>query len=99
MTTKPAISCVALLGLLSTGCSRHLSNENLHQVHDDMSIKEVESILGPPTTWDDHVQIPRQTTVKVTRYDYIQDGKTVELIFYDGKLVGGAGAITGTFAN
>lgn len=96
MTTRSFAPCLATLGLLATGCSRQLNNTNLRQVHDDMSIKEVESVLGPPTRVDSSVTIPRETTVPVTHYYYDQDGKTVELIFYGDKLAGG-GAITGTF--
>ena len=96
MITKHIAPCLATAALLATGCSRHLNNANLSQVHDDMSIKEVESVLGPPTRSNSDVTIPRETRVPVTHYYYDQDGKTVELIFYGDKLAGG-GAITGTF--
>ncbi len=101
MMLKPAIPyCMTFALLAATGCSRHLSNANLNQVHDNMTIKEVESILGPPTRYDSHVELPQQATVKVTHYFYEQDGKTVELVFYGDNLAignGGKAAITGTF--
>lgn len=97
MTTKYIAPCLATAALLATGCSRHLSNSNLRQIHTDMSVKEVESIMGPPTRVDSHVELPREIEVPVTHYYYDQDGKTVELVFYGDKLATGGNAISGTF--
>ena len=99
MIAKAAIPCLMMFSLLGLGCSRHLSNSNLKEVHDEMSTKEVESILGPPTRSDSHVEITRPETTPVTHYYYDQDGKTVELIFYGDKLMSGSDAIHGTFEN
>jgi hypothetical protein len=103
MIMKHILPYFMIVSLLGAGaCSRHLTQTNLNQVKRDMSIKEVESILGPPTRVDSHVELPQQVAVPVTHYYYDQDGKTVELIFYGDKLASGnAGnaAITGSFGN
>src|SRR5215213_9215403 len=54
-----------------------------------VSPKEVESILGPPMRVETH-KLPLETQKKevdVVRYYYEQDGQTVELHFFDNKLI------------
>jgi hypothetical protein len=80
--------------ILLTGCARHLTDANLACVKMDMSPKEVESILGPPTRQESG-EIPLQEdakTLPLQRYYYDQEGKTVEIHFVDGKLVAWEGS-------
>lgn len=75
---------------VSAGCGQRLSDSNLDQVVPDMSKKEVESILGQPTSIKTH-ELTLQTQMKTltaTRYYYDQQGQKVELIFVADKLVG-----------
>jgi hypothetical protein len=54
-----------------------------------VSPKEVESILGPPMRIESH-RLPLETQKKevdVVRYYYEQDGQTLELHFFDNKLI------------
>jgi hypothetical protein len=90
--------CCSLAGLC--GCKPEISQSNIDAVNTrfeklektgkkSLSPKEVESILGPP----DHVEnatIELETQKKevgLTRYYYKQDGKTIELHFFDNKLI------------
>jgi hypothetical protein len=79
---------------LMPGCKRKLTDANLSCVKMDMSPKEVESILGQPTTQETR-EMPLQAdakTLPVQRYIYKQDGKTVVIHFVDGKLIGQEGS-------
>jgi hypothetical protein len=91
----PSIAAAALVACLALpGCTRKLSNANLDCVKDDMSPKEVESILGEPTRRETR-EMPLQTEVKtlpVLRYVYEQNGKTVTVHFVDGKMIGVEGS-------
>ena len=54
-----------------------------------VSPKEVESILGQPKRVETH-KLPLETQKKevdVVRYYYEQDGETIELHFFDNKLI------------
>lgn len=54
-----------------------------------VSPKEVESILGQPQRVESH-KLPLETQkkeVEVVRYYYEQDGQTIELHFFDNKLI------------
>ena len=90
--------CLSLTGLC--GCKPEISQSNIDAVNirfeklektgkKALSPKEVESILGPP----DHIEnatIELETQKKevgLTRYYYTQDGKTIELHFFDNKLI------------
>jgi hypothetical protein len=88
-----AAALFACCGLLP-GCQRKLTDANLSCVKEDMSPKEVESILGPPTE-----QVTKEMdlqsdvkTLPVQRYVYVQNGKTVVIHFVDGKLIGQEGS-------
>jgi hypothetical protein len=83
------IACVLL-----PACHRNLKDANLKCIKMDMSPKEVESILGPPTRQETR-EMPLQEDVKtlpVQRYIYEQNGKTVVIHFVDGKLIGQDGS-------
>jgi hypothetical protein len=88
---------VTLLGLAA--CGQRITNANLSNVKSDMSTKEVESILGPPTRMDAPPELKSQEvkTLPVTRYVYEQNGQTVELLFVGDRLA--TGGVKGTFGN
>ncbi len=76
------IGVVALLGL-GGGCSgKRISKANVNEVTEGMSKKQVESILGPPTSIDNKDFI----VMKKTTYVYRQGNDTVTLVFKDDKL-------------
>jgi len=76
------LSAVAVL-VLGAGCSgKRISKENVDQVSEGMSKKQVESILGPPTSIDNKDFI----VMKKTTYVYRQGNDTVTLVFKDDKL-------------
>ena len=82
---------IAVLVMLAfTACGKRVTDSNLDCVKPDMSAKEVESILGQPTSIKTH-ELTLQTQMKTLpaqRYYYEQNGKTVELIFVNDKLIG-----------
>lgn len=80
--------------LVLPGCKRKLSDANLSCVRLEMRPKEVESILGQPTSIE-HFEMPLQADVKTLdgqRYVYEQNGKKVVLHFVDDKLIGQEGS-------
>ncbi len=87
------LACVTLL----VGCERQIKDVNLSAVKSDMSSKEVESILGPPTRIEVPAELKTQElkTMKVTRYIYEQNGKKVELLFFGDRLA--TGGVNGKF--
>ena len=90
----PSFAILALTAcLVFPACKRKITDANLSCVKMDMSPKEVESILGPPTQQETR-EMPLQADVKtlpVLRYVYQQNGKTVTIHFVDGKLIGQEG--------
>ena len=87
MTTmfRTASQLVLLLVLVFVldGCSsKRITKANVDQVAEGMSKKQVESILGPPTslTTDDFV------IMKKTTYVYRQGKDTVTIVFKDDKV-------------
>lgn len=85
--------------LALAACGPRLTNDNLRVVDEQrmkleqtgkgLSPKEVESILGQPTS-SETARLPLETQkkeVQVVRYIYKQDGDTVELHFVDNKLI------------
>ena len=91
-TAAMAIACS-----LAVGCERHIKDANLAAVKADMSTKEVESVLGPPTRVESPAELKPQEvkTMKVTRYIYEQNGKKVELLFVEDHLA--SGGVNGSF--
>ena len=90
---QPVVVAAFFACALFSACQRNLTDANLNCVKMDMSPKEVESILGPPSRQESG-EIPLQTDVKilpVQRYFYEQNGKTVVIHFVDGKLIGEEG--------
>ena len=72
-----------LMLVLMLGCSgRRITKANVDEVTEGMSKKQVESILGPPTslTTEDFV------IMKKTTYVYRQGKDTVTIVFKDDKV-------------
>jgi len=86
---------LAALGLATMpACGKRVTDQNLSQVRIDMSKKEVESILGQPTS-SHTTELPLVTqrkTLPATRYVYEQDGRKVVLHFVDDKFVKAEGS-------
>ena len=78
--------------MLLGACERKITNANLRVIKPDMTTKEVESILGPPTRIE---AAPERVshevkTQPVTRYVYEQNGEKVELTFVGDRLGSGS---------
>ena len=72
-----------LLLVLAMSCSgKRITRANVDQVAEGMSKKQVESILGPPTSIDNKDFI----VMKKTTYFYRQGKDTVTVVFKDDKL-------------
>jgi outer membrane protein assembly factor BamE (lipoprotein component of BamABCDE complex) len=78
------VSCLLAIALALSGCnsSKKLTKANVDQVAEGMAKKQVESILGPPTTIDtkDFVLLKR------TVYIYNQGKESVTVVFKDDKV-------------
>ena len=96
--TPAMLFVVSLLGM--PACKPEISQSNIDAVNSrfeklekagrkTLSPKEVESILGQPDRIENHtLELETQKKeVPITRYYYDQDGKTLELHFYDNKLI------------
>src|SRR5437016_9759275 len=74
---------LAMVLVLQPGCSdKRITKANVDEVTDGMSKKQVESILGPPTSIDSKDFV----VTKTTTYVYRQGKDTVTLVFKDDKL-------------
>ena len=75
-----------MLVLLITFCvscsSKRITKENVDQVTEGMSKKQVESILGPPTSLDNKDFV----IMKKTTYIYRQGKDTITIVFKDDKV-------------
>jgi outer membrane protein assembly factor BamE (lipoprotein component of BamABCDE complex) len=72
-----------LLIALSVSCSsKRITKENVDQITEGMSKKQVESILGPPTSLDNKDFV----ILKKTTYVYRQGKDTVTITFKDDKV-------------
>ena len=72
---------LVLLVMLSLSCSgKRITKANVDQVAEGMSKKQVESILGPPTS------LRTEVTTKMTTYVYRQGKDTVTILFKDDKV-------------
>jgi len=70
-----------LLAFVVSGCnSKTLTKANVNEVVEGMSKKQVESILGPPTT------TTAETKEKKTTYIYAQGKESVTVVFKDDKV-------------
>ncbi|CAN5742120.1 hypothetical protein BH20VER1_BH20VER1_15310 [soil metagenome] len=74
--------CLAICALL-LGCQpKRLRKANVDQVQEGMAKKQVESILGLPTSIE---TMQRDLSTKTT-YVYVQDEDRVTIVFWDDKL-------------
>jgi outer membrane protein assembly factor BamE (lipoprotein component of BamABCDE complex) len=78
------VTVVAICALALAGCnpSKRLRKANVDEVTEGMSKKQVESILGPPTTVDTKDFV----LLKKTVYVYAQGKDSVTVIFKDDKV-------------
>lgn len=94
----PASLLFSLPLLAFAGCGPTVTNQNIAAVDEQfdaleksgkaLSIKEVESILGPPTRVETFpIEMRTVKELPGVRYYYTQNGKTVELHFIDNKLI------------
>jgi outer membrane protein assembly factor BamE (lipoprotein component of BamABCDE complex) len=70
------------LALAACNSSKTLTKANVNEVVDGMSKKQVESILGPPTTIDTKDFV----LLKKTTYIYAQGKESVTVVFKDDKV-------------
>ena len=74
---------LAVVLCLQAGCSdKRITKANVDEVTEGMSKKQVESILGPPTSIDTKDFV----VTKTTTYVYRQGKDTVTIVFKDDKL-------------
>jgi outer membrane protein assembly factor BamE (lipoprotein component of BamABCDE complex) len=74
---------LVLLLVLGVSCSgKRITRANVDQVTDGMSKKQVESILGPPTSLNNEDFV----IMKKTTYIYRQGKDTVTIVFKDDKV-------------
>ena len=80
----PFLSIVITVALALTACNsaRRLKKANVDQVVEGMSKKQVESILGLPTSIDNKDFV----VMKKTTYVYQQGKDTVTIVFKDDKM-------------
>ncbi|MFL6527128.1 MAG: outer membrane protein assembly factor BamE [Chthoniobacterales bacterium] len=72
-----------ILAICFTGCfDKHIRKANVDEVTEGMSKKQVESILGPPTSVDSKDWVISKKTI----YLYKQGKDSVTLTFKDDKL-------------
>ena len=72
---------LVLFVALSLSCSgKRITKANVDQVTEGMSKKQVESILGPPTS------LRTEATTKMTTYVYRQGKDTITILFKDDKV-------------
>jgi outer membrane protein assembly factor BamE (lipoprotein component of BamABCDE complex) len=75
---------VLMLVLMLDGCiGKRITKANVDQVTEGMSKKQVESILGLPTS----SKTEEPATLKRTTYVYRQGKDTVTIVFQDDKLL------------
>jgi len=78
-----SVCVVAALAFALSSCnSKTLTKANVNEVVDGMSKKQVESILGPPTTIDTKDFV----LLKKTTYIYSQGKESVTVVFKDDKV-------------
>jgi len=82
----PKVAALLMAGftlLLATSCSdKRITKANVNEVTEGMSKKQVESILGPPTSIDTKDLL----IMKTTTYLYRQGKETVTVFFKDDKV-------------
>ncbi|MFL6515868.1 MAG: outer membrane protein assembly factor BamE [Chthoniobacterales bacterium] len=78
-----ALLVIVAFGCVMTACSdKRITKANVAEVTEGMSKKQVESVLGPPTSIDSKDFV----VTKTTTYIYKQGKETVTIVFKDDKL-------------
>jgi|SRR3954447_2553555 outer membrane protein assembly factor BamE (lipoprotein component of BamABCDE complex) len=78
-----ALLMIMAFGCAVTNCSdKRITKANVAEVTEGMSKKQVESILGPPTSIDSKDFV----VTKTTTYVYKQGKESVTIVFKDDKL-------------
>ena len=72
---------VVLIALCISCSSKRITKANVDEVTEGMSKKQVESVLGPPTSLSSEGTIMKKTT-----YVYRQGKDTVTIVFKDDKV-------------
>jgi outer membrane protein assembly factor BamE (lipoprotein component of BamABCDE complex) len=79
----PLVALVMTVAFALPACNaKRLTKANVDEVIDGMSKKQVESILGPPTTIDSKDFV----VLKKTTYVYDQGKESVTIIFKDDRM-------------
>ena len=82
LQTVVRLTLVVLIALSVSCIGKRITKANVDQVTEGMSKKQVESILGQPTS----SKTENPTIVRQTTYVYRQGKDTVTIIFKDDKL-------------
>lgn len=81
--TTSFIAVLFVAGVILSSChGKRLTKENVAEITTGMSKKQVESILGPPTSIDSANLL---VTKKVT-YTYQQGDETVTIVFFNDQV-------------
>jgi len=82
--SKAAVTLLLGTALAVSGCSggKRLKKANVDEVTEGMAKKQVESILGPPTSIDTKDFV----VMKKTTYVYQQGKESVTIVFKDDKV-------------
>ena len=83
LRTASRLLLVLILVLMFDGCiGKRITKANVDQVTEGMSKKQVESILGQPTS----SKMEDPTIIRQTTYVYRQGKDTVTIVFKDDKV-------------
>jgi outer membrane protein assembly factor BamE (lipoprotein component of BamABCDE complex) len=83
LQTASRLMLVLMLVLMLDSCSsKRITKANVDQVTEGMSKKQVESVLGPPTS----LKTEDFAIMKKTTYIYRQGKDTVTIVFKDDKV-------------
>ena len=82
ISSAARLMLVLLIALCVSCSSKRITKENVDQVTEGMSKKQVESILGPPTSLDNKDFV----IMKKTTYIYRQGKDTITIVFKDDKV-------------
>jgi outer membrane protein assembly factor BamE (lipoprotein component of BamABCDE complex) len=76
------VICALALALSGCNSSKTITKANVDEVAEGLAKKQVESILGPPTTIDTKDFV----LLKKTTYVYVQGKESVTIVFKDDKV-------------
>ena len=82
LTLMAAVLIAVAISLVTSCSDKRITKANVNEVTEGMSKKQVESILGPPTSIDSKDFV----VTKTTTYIYRQGKDTVTIVFKDDKL-------------